>query len=74
VSDQGGGVPRTKRAEIFKPFVRGRDPKGGSGLGLAICKGLVEANGGEIRLESAGAPGATFSVSFPLVSQPVGAQ
>jgi two-component system, OmpR family, sensor histidine kinase KdpD len=71
VSDRGRGIPRRKRAEIFEPFVRGGDSHGGSGLGLAICRGLAEANGGEIRLESARQPGATFAVSFPLVAQPV---
>jgi two-component system sensor histidine kinase KdpD len=71
VIDRGKGVARSKRAEIFEPFVRGSDSHQGSGLGLAICRGLVEANGGEIRLESAAVSGATFAVSFPLVAQPV---
>jgi two-component system sensor histidine kinase KdpD len=70
VTDHGRGVPRSKRAEIFEPFVGGRDSRGGSGLGLAICRGLVEANGGEIRLQSGTDRGTTFAVSFPLVPQP----
>jgi len=70
VTDHGRGVPRSKRAEIFEPFVRGRDSRGGSGLGLAICRGLVEANGGGIRLQSGTDRGTTFAVSFPLVPQP----
>jgi two-component system sensor histidine kinase KdpD len=74
VIDRGKGVPRSKRAEIFEPFVRGDDSHRGSGLGLAICRGLVQANGGEIRLESPAQPGATFAVSFPLVVQPVETQ
>ena len=65
VTDRGRGVPRAKRAEIFEPFVRGRDDGQGSGLGLAICRGFVEANGGEIRLQSATGQGTTFAVSFP---------
>ena len=71
VTDHGRGVPRSKRAEIFEPFVGDRDSRGGSGLGLAICRGLVEANGGEIRLQSGTDRGTTFAVSFPLVPQPV---
>jgi signal transduction histidine kinase len=43
-------------------------------LGLAICRGLVEANGGEIRLESATGQQTTFAVSFPLVAQPAEAR
>jgi two-component system sensor histidine kinase KdpD len=74
VSDRGRGVPRKQRGAIFEPFVRADGSHGGSGLGLAICRGLVEANGGEIRLESATGPGATFAVSFPLVAQPVASQ
>jgi two-component system, OmpR family, sensor histidine kinase KdpD len=74
VTDHGRGVPRSKRAEIFEPFVGGRDSRGGSGLGLAICRGLVEANGGEIRLQSGTDRGTTFAVSFPLVPQPVETQ
>jgi two-component system sensor histidine kinase KdpD len=74
VTNGGEGIPRSRRAEIFQPFVRGHDSRQGSGLGLAICRGLVEANGGEIRLESPVGPGTTFAVSFPLVAQPVESQ
>jgi signal transduction histidine kinase len=34
---------------------------------------LVEANGGEIRLQSSADRGTTFTVSFPLVPQPAAA-
>ena len=67
-------IPRAKRAEIFEPFVRGHDDGQGSGLGLAICRGLVEANGGEIRLESTTGHETTFAVSFPLIPQPAEAR
>ena len=47
----------------------------GSGLGLAICRGLVEANGGEIRLQSDDRATAPRSRSrFPLVAQPAEAR
>jgi two-component system, OmpR family, sensor histidine kinase KdpD len=74
VTDRGRGIPRSRRAEIFEPFVRGHEGGQGSGLGLAICRGLVQANGGEIRLESATGHETTFAVSFPLVTQPVEAR
>ena len=74
VTDRGRGIPRAKRAEIFEPFVRGHDDGQGSGLGLAICRGLVEANSGEIRLESTTGHETTFAVSFPLVTQPAEAR
>ena len=70
VVDHGRGVPAAQQAQIFKPFVRGRDAQPGSGLGLAICRGFVEANGGRIALQSRGRDGAAFAVSFPAVTQP----
>jgi two-component system sensor histidine kinase KdpD len=71
VIDRGRGIPASDRARVFEPFFRGRrDTGSGSGLGLAICRGFVEANGGQIVLQSAHGPGASFAVSFPLVKQP----
>jgi two-component system, OmpR family, sensor histidine kinase KdpD len=70
VTDQGKGIPTARQAEVFEPFVGGRDGHTGSGLGLAISRGLVEANGGTIRLQSTPGLGTSFAVSFPLLAQP----
>jgi two-component system sensor histidine kinase KdpD len=70
VMDHGRGIPAGQQAQVFKPFVRGRDAQPGSGLGLAICRGFVEANGGRIALQSRGREGTAFAVSFPAVAQP----
>jgi two-component system, OmpR family, sensor histidine kinase KdpD len=70
VIDQGPGVPMSQREAIFKPFHTGEERDDGAGLGLAICKGFVEANGGELRLQADSPDGTAFAVSFPLVEQP----
>src|SRR4051794_6909606 len=70
VIDHGRGIPASQHAQIFEPFVRGRDSQPGSGLGLAICRGFVEANGGRIAVQSRGRDGSAFAVSFPAVEQP----
>jgi two-component system, OmpR family, sensor histidine kinase KdpD len=70
VIDHGRGIPPAQQAQVFEPFVRGRDAQPGSGLGLAICRGFVEANGGRITLQSRGRDGSAFAVSFPVAQQP----
>ncbi len=80
VADQGSGIPRRYRSQVFEPFFRGRDAgagtgdgASGSGLGLAICRGFVEANGGRIVLQTGRDTGTIFTVSFPAVAQPASA-
>ena len=70
VIDRGPGIPPSQRPHVFEPFFRGRQTGGGSGLGLAISRGFVEANGGQIVLQTGIEQGSAFAVSFPLVSQP----
>jgi K+-sensing histidine kinase KdpD len=65
VVDQGPGIPERDWQRIFAPFQRGDDAKTGTGLGLAIARGFVEANGGEIAIESLPGQGTSFVVSFP---------
>lgn len=63
VRDYGEGVPESEREAVFERFYRGRTDVSGSGLGLSICKGLVEAQGGTLRVEAAN-PGARFVISL----------
>jgi two-component system sensor histidine kinase KdpD len=65
VVDRGPGIPEQERERIFEPFYR-REGGQGSGLGLSIARGFIEANGGEIAVESVPSQGSTFVVSFPL--------
>jgi len=66
VTDNGPGVSEAMQQRLFEPFATTKDPGKGTGLGLAVCRGLVEAAGGSIRLDTAHAPGARFVVSLPL--------
>lgn len=51
VEDTGCGIPEEYRLHLFEPFWRGSEGDG-AGLGLAIAKGIVEAHGGQIAVES----------------------
>ncbi len=69
VRDQGIGIPRAEQKEIFHRFVRGAAAKSngikGTGVGLAMVRHIVEAHGGEVRLESEPGKGSTFTVLLP---------
>jgi two-component system sensor histidine kinase KdpD len=65
VVDQGPGIPESEWERIFEPFQHGDAASAGSGLGLAIAKGFVEANGGEIAVESLPGQGTSFVVILP---------
>jgi two-component system sensor histidine kinase KdpD len=73
VVDQGPGIPIAEQERIFTPFYRAPGAPGqGSGLGLAIVRGLVQANGGHVRVESLPGQGTSFVVDLPLpASAPV---
>ena len=65
VVDQGPGIPESEQRRIFEPFQHGDAAGAGSGLGLAIARGFVEANGGELGVESLPGQGSSFVVSLP---------
>jgi K+-sensing histidine kinase KdpD len=67
VVDQGPGIPPSEWQRIFEPFRHGvtNGAEGGAGLGLAIAKGFIEANGGEIGVDSVEGQGSSFVVSVP---------
>lgn len=70
VSDTGDGIAGEHLPHVFERFYRAdtaRDrSSGGSGIGLAIVRALVEAHGGRVRADSAGAGhGAQFTITLP---------
>lgn len=86
IQDTGVGIAPEDRDKIFEKFYRAGNSDlhstsstkfmgAGPGLGLAIAKGLVEAHGGSIWVESQGFdlhnfPGSTFIIALPVVSAP----
>ena len=73
VSDTGQGIAPEFLPRVFDRFRQADSSTtrsfGGLGLGLAIVRHLVELHGGTVSAESAGVgKGATFSASFPLLS------
>ena len=67
VKDQGIGLstPKDNYDKLFDRFFQERSSSEGSGVGLAICKGIVEAHGGKIWVESEGkGKGTTFKFTL----------
>ncbi|MCP4600240.1 MAG: hypothetical protein GY847_06855, partial [Proteobacteria bacterium] len=82
VSDTGIGIDPEHHEHVFDKFFRIEDPKyhstgktkfkgAGPGLGLTLVKGIAEAHGGQVRVESLGhdevnCPGSKFFFVIPL--------
>ena len=66
VLDSGRGVAAEDREKVFDRFKRLDSMNGhGLGLGLSVVQGLVEAMGGDVRIEEAPGGGAAFRILFP---------
>jgi signal transduction histidine kinase len=69
VSDSGEGIRAEDLPHVFERFYRAEKSRsratGGSGLGLAIAKGIVEAHGGQMGVESAPDQGTRFYFNLP---------
>jgi signal transduction histidine kinase len=86
VADTGIGIDPGEQDQIFEQFYEVRDPRlhsssktdfmgGGAGLGLAITRGVAEAHGGWVWVESEGydpdsCPGSRFHVVLPVGAPP----
>jgi signal transduction histidine kinase len=67
VRDEGPGIGPCLLSRLFEPFVRAEDTQSvpGLGLGLYVVRGIVQAHGGTVEVESTPGKGATFIVRLP---------
>jgi len=69
VTDKGLGIASADLPHIFEPFYRGADAQSrqinGNGLGLSIVKGIVDAHGGNVTVQSVPGAGSTFVLHLP---------
>lgn len=73
VTDHGQGITKADQEKVFDRFYKADDRSSpeysGSGLGLSIAKGLVEAQGGQIRLNSSPGNGTTVVITLPAIQE-----
>jgi signal transduction histidine kinase len=71
VADDGVGVSATDQPRLFDRFWQARrEDRRGAGLGLSIVKGIIEAHGGRIWVESEVGVGTTFYFTLPAAPRP----
>ncbi len=72
VADNGIGIPEEDLPRMFERFYRVEKSRtsdaGGTGLGLAIVKEIVEAHGGDVRIDSRVGEGTCVTVLLPIVT------
>jgi two-component system, OmpR family, phosphate regulon sensor histidine kinase PhoR len=75
VTDTGAGISEKDLPRLTERFYRVDKARsrelGGTGLGLAIVKHIVQAHGGELKIDSALSKGTTVRVFLPAVAEPV---
>ncbi len=73
VCDTGPGIPPEHLSHVFDRYWQAKSTaKLGTGLGLSIAKGIVEAHGGRIWVESEPGQGASFIFTLPTVPSSAG--
>ena len=70
IDDNGPGIPKEERENVFKPFYkidksRG-DSKSSVGLGMSIASDMIQSHGGSIKLEDSSLGGLRVKVFLPF--------
>jgi signal transduction histidine kinase len=68
IHNDGPAIPPDELARLFQRFFRSRNVRGemgGLGLGLTICRAIVQAQGGEIGVDSAPERGTSVHFTLP---------
>jgi signal transduction histidine kinase len=71
IIDNGVGMDDAVTQRLFEPFFTTRPPGDGAGLGLAVSLGLLQALGGEVRVESTPGKGTTMTLVLEASTQPL---
>jgi two-component system, OmpR family, osmolarity sensor histidine kinase EnvZ len=70
IDDDGPGIPKESREDVFKPFFRIEESRnlttGGVGLGLSIARDIVRGHGGEIILDTSPVGGLRARIRLPF--------
>ena len=71
VADTGPGISSDELPHVFDRYYQAqRKNRDGIGLGLSIARGIVEAHGGRIWVESEEGKGSTFFFTLPVGDAP----
>ena len=68
MADTGVGIPADLVPKIFDPYEQAHQGRGGSGVGLTVVRGLVEAHGGRVWVESEEGRGSRFTFTLPVAA------
>jgi signal transduction histidine kinase len=67
VQDNGKGIPESIKEKIFQPFFTTKPTGQGTGLGLSLSYDIVNAHGGELKVETKEGEGSEFVIQIPII-------
>jgi signal transduction histidine kinase len=68
IEDSGTGIEPEHMPLVFEPFFTTKSEGRGSGLGLSIVRGILDALGGTIEVDSVPGQGTTFTLTLPIAA------